>query len=232
MSTALPVLELKKICCRYEQGTEVIDVLKDFDMSVYRSEMVALTGPSGCGKSSLLHIAGLLDKATSGDVYINSCNCSIISEKERTKHRLHSIGFVYQQHHLLQNFSALENVLMPMKIAKTDKLQAHKRALKLLDALKLSHRIKHWPSQLSGGEQQRVAIARALANSPSLVIADEPTGNLDPETSQNVFQLFTELVKEDTMAVLVATHNVEMAQRMSRVVHLTSERIDHESNQN
>jgi len=187
---------------------------------VYPGEVVALVGQSGTGKSSLLHIAGLLEKPTGGDVFVAGENCTRLEDGAATRVRRLGIGFVYQFHHLLPEFNAIENVIMPQLIAGKSRDEAHARATELLTKLGLSSRVTHRPAELSGGEQQRVAIARALANQPLLLLADEPTGNLDPETAARVHAEFLSLIQEEGLAALIATHNIELAHKMHRVVQL------------
>ncbi|MGE0755167.1 MAG: ABC transporter ATP-binding protein, partial [Alphaproteobacteria bacterium] len=190
------------------------------NLAVQAGESVALVGPSGSGKSTLLQIAGLLDTPTSGSIHITGRELGKAGEGARTQARLQCIGFVYQFHHLLPEFSALENVMIPQMILGRNKMQAADKAHALLDRLGLADRVTHRPARLSGGEQQRVAIARALANDPVLLLADEPTGNLDEHTSERVFALLMEVVKENRLAALIATHNTQLAARMDRTVHL------------
>ena len=189
-------------------------------------EGVALVGPSGSGKSTLLQIAALLEQPTSGNVIINGLNTKGISDEERTKLRRENLGFVYQFHNLLPEFSALENVMIPQLLRKIPKKEAEQRALDLLNQVELSHRIHQSPKKLSGGEQQRVAIARALANNPTLIIADEPTGNLDPKNSEIVFDLLLNLVKKNGMSVFMATHNMDLANRLDRIVTLSDGKLE------
>lgn len=204
----------------YQQGDETLDILSGVNFKLNRGETVALIAPSGAGKSTLLHMAGLLERADGGDVIINGVACGKLDDEQRTKVRGDSIGFVYQFHHLLPEFSASENVVIPQLINGLDKSEAEQRAVELLEYLKLGHRISHRPSELSGGEQQRVAIARAVANAPSVLLADEPTGNLDPETAAYVFEALEALVKQSGLSAVVATHNHELARSMDRCVTL------------
>jgi lipoprotein-releasing system ATP-binding protein len=220
MSATIPALELRAIARSYAEGEGRLDVFKDLSLEVYSGEVVALVGPSGAGKSSLLHIAGLLEAPTGGDVLISGRNCSDLDDEARTRIRRIGIGFVYQFHHLLPEFTALENVMMPQLIAGASQPEATARATDLLTRLGLSHRMTHRPAELSGGEQQRVAIARAIANRPLLLLADEPTGNLDPTTAEMVHAELMRLIHEEGLAALIATHNLELAQRMNRVVSL------------
>jgi lipoprotein-releasing system ATP-binding protein len=200
-------------------------VFKDLDLTVRAGEIVALVGQSGSGKSSLLHIAGLLEAPTAGDVLIAGQNCSKLDDQARTRIRRIGIGFVYQFHHLLPEFSARENVMMPQLIAGTSKAAASDRARDLLTRMGLAARMEHRPSELSGGEQQRVAIARALANRPLLLLADEPTGNLDPDTAAHVHEELLRLIEDEGLGALVATHNLDLAQGMSRIARLEHGKI-------
>jgi lipoprotein-releasing system ATP-binding protein len=225
-----PVLELSGVKRVYRTGEGELEVLKGVDLSVYPGEIVGLIGPSGSGKSSLLHAAGLLERPTEGKIVIEGRDCSKLSDGERTRIRLGAIGFVYQFHHLLAEFSALDNVAIPMLIAGGAQAAARERARTLLTELGLAERLHHQPGQLSGGEQQRVAIARALANAPRVVLADEPTGNLDPATSGVVFQNLFELARASGVALLIATHNMDLAKFMDRVFalkdgHLVQRRV-------
>jgi lipoprotein-releasing system ATP-binding protein len=215
-----PVLRLRGVKRSYPSGGRTLEVLKGADLDIFPGEMVGLIGPSGSGKSSLLHAAGLLEHPDAGEIAIEGRDCSKLNERARTKVRLGSIGFVYQFHHLLPEFSAIDNVAMPLRIAGKSKKEARARAAKLLDQMGLAERLEHQPAQMSGGEQQRVAIARALANEPRVVLADEPTGNLDPATSESVFKALYELCRVEGVAALVATHNMELARFMDRVFGL------------
>jgi lipoprotein-releasing system ATP-binding protein len=214
------VLELKNITRTYEQAGAALTVLSSLNLAVKKGEVVALVGQSGSGKTTLLQIAGLLDNPTSGEVIISGEDVSRASDKKRTELRRKNIGFIYQFHHLLPEFSALENVVIPQLIAGVSRKVAEERAKELLSSLGLAERFSHRPARLSGGEQQRVAIARALANSPAIILADEPTGNLDPRTADSVFAMFMDMAKKTGQAALVATHNIELARRMDRIVHL------------
>lgn len=211
-----PVLELKNVTRTYLQGTATLEVFRGISLSLMPGELVALVGPSGAGKSSLLHMAGLLEAPTSGEVFVEGAAASALPDAERTRIRRDTIGFVYQAHHLLPEFSALENVVMPQRIAGKARATAERDATHILAHLGLGQRLTHRPSQLSGGEQQRVAIARALANRPRILLADEPTGNLDSRTASGVFDALVELVRSEGLAALVATHNLELAARMDR----------------
>ena len=217
-----PALELRHVARSYAEGVGRLDIFKDLALEVYAGEIVALVGQSGAGKSSLLHIAGLLEAPTAGDVFISGQNCTALDDTARTRIRRIGIGFVYQFHHLLPEFSAVENVVMPQLIAGATKPAAVERAKELLDRLGLAERFTHRPSELSGGEQQRVAIARAIANRPLLLLADEPTGNLDPDTAARVHEEFLRLIKEEGLGALIATHNIALAKRMNRIVSLQS----------
>jgi lipoprotein-releasing system ATP-binding protein len=214
------VLELRDVARAFAQGGIKLDIFKHVSMAVRPGEIVALVGQSGAGKSSLLHIAGLLEAPTAGEVFIAGRNCSTLDDLSRTRIRRLGIGFVYQFHHLLPEFSALENVILPQLIAGAAKKAAAERATALLQRLGLDSRLNHRPAELSGGEQQRVAIARALANRPLLLLADEPTGNLDPRTAGHVHAEFLRLIQEEGLGAVIATHNLELAQRMHRILHL------------
>ena len=214
------ILSLRGVTRTYPTAQGGLTVLRGVDLDVMPGEVVGLIGPSGSGKSSLLHAAGLLERPTSGQVLIDGEDVGGLDERARTRLRLHRIGFVYQFHHLLPEFDALDNVALPMRIAGVREGEARRRATAQLTELGLGQRVTHQPAQLSGGEQQRVAIARALANSPRLLLADEPTGNLDPATSQAVFEALRELAKTTGVAALIATHNMELAGHMDRVFAL------------
>ena len=215
-----PVLQLVNLERVYSQGGRAIEVLRGASAEIYEGELVALVGPSGSGKSSLLHMIGLLEKPGGGTVLLNGVDCTALSDKERTRVRRNEIGFVYQFHNLLPEFSALENVAMPQLIAGASKRQAKERALQLLTGFGLASRAQHRPAELSGGEQQRVAIARAMANNPRVLLADEPTGNLDPQTAERVFDELLYFIRSTGVAALMATHNFELARRMDRVLQL------------
>ena len=210
------VMELKKIGRTYGRGESTLTVLKQIDLTIHAGEIVALVGPSGSGKSTLLHIAGLLDTPTHGNIFVQGKNVTKADDNTRTSIRRKMMGFVYQAHLLLPDFNALENVMMPQLIAGISTKLAHARAVELLTHVGMEKRLRHRPGQLSGGEQQRVAIARALANKPALLLADEPTGNLDPKTAEGVFNELLTLVKKTGMAALIATHNPELAAKMDR----------------
>lgn len=215
-----PMLELSGIVRTFEQGGTALQVLKGADLTVHAGELVALVGPSGAGKSTLLHIAGLLERPTAGTVRIAGTDVSDLDDGRRTEVRRRGIGFVYQFHHLLPEFSALENIVLPQMINRVPKRVAQERARELLRMVGLEARAAHRPARLSGGEQQRVAIARALANAPSLLIADEPTGNLDPHTAEHVFAMLSAIVRQAKVGALVATHNLDLARRMDRVLEM------------
>ena len=215
-----PVLSLRGVERVYKTEAGDLPVLRGVDIDVYPGEVVGLIGPSGSGKSSLLHSAGLLERPDAGLVALGGRDCSKLSERVRTRIRLGTVGFVYQFHHLLPEFSALENVAIPGMIAGRTRADAEARALELLTELGLNARVNHQPAQMSGGEQQRVAIARALANKPQLLLADEPTGNLDPATSAAVFQSLYSLARGQGVAALIATHNMDLARYMDRVFAL------------
>ena len=219
------VLELKQICKSFRQGSQKLDVLTGVDLEIKSGEIVALIGPSGSGKSTLLQIAGLLETPSSGEIYLNRQNCSKLGDGLRTLLRRDFLGFVYQYHNLLPDFSAEENVMLPQLIAGRKAKAARDRAAWLLERLNRGSRLKHRPAEMSGGEQQRVAIARALANAPKLLLADEPTGNLDPKTSDVVFAELLNIVKETGLSALIATHNMELASAMDRKVRLEDGRL-------
>jgi lipoprotein-releasing system ATP-binding protein len=213
-----PVLALQEIERHYQQGEATLNILQKAEFAVWGGESVALVAPSGAGKSTLLHIAGLLEHPDAGEVFINGVATSGLSDTERTRIRRDEIGFVYQSHRLLSEFTALENVMLPQMIRGLKRSEARSRAIELLAYLGLKDRITHRPSELSGGEQQRVAIARAVANAPRLLLADEPTGNLDPKTADHVFAAFSQLIRATGLATVIATHNMEIAGRMNRRV--------------
>ena len=217
---AAPVLSIRGLKRTYVTAAGELPVLRGVDLDVRPGEIVGLIGPSGSGKSSLLHAAGLLEHPDGGQVIIGGADCTDMGEGERTRVRLAELGFVYQFHHLLPEFSALDNVALPMRIAGASEAEARERARGLLSALGLAEREDHQPAQMSGGEQQRVAVARALANRPRLLLADEPTGNLDPTTSKTVFEALHNLVRGQGVAALIATHNMELAGYMDRVFAL------------
>ena len=220
-----PVLRLERLERAYTQGNRRIDVLKGASASFSPGEAVALLGPSGAGKSTLLNIAALLERADSGQVLINGIDCAQLSDTEQTRMRRIEVGFVYQFHHLLPEFSALENVVLPQLILGVSRDKAESRAKDLLGSLGLEERWDHRPAQLSGGEQQRVAIARAVANGPKVLLADEPTGNLDPPTAERVFEQLLKLVRQSGVAAVIATHNLDLAARMDRTLRLMDGRL-------
>lgn len=213
-----PVLALQEIERHYQQGEATLNILQKAEFAVWGGESVALVAPSGAGKSTLLHIAGLLEHPDAGEVFINGVATSGLSDTERTRIRRDEIGFVYQSHRLLSEFTALENVMLPQMIRGLKRSEAKSRAIELLAYLGLKERVTHRPAELSGGEQQRVAIARAVANAPRLLLADEPTGNLDPKTADHVFAAFSQLIRATGLATVIATHNMEIAGRMNRRV--------------
>jgi len=216
----VPVLYLHQVERQYRQGEATLSILRGADLAVWAGQSVALVAPSGSGKSTLLHLAGLLEHPDQGEVYIDGEATAELSDGERTRLRREQVGFVYQSHHLLPEFSALENVMLPQMIRGLSRGEARRRAVELLGYLGLGERVSHRPAELSGGEQQRVAIARAVANAPRLLLADEPTGNLDPHTADRVFNTLEQLVRASGLAAIVATHNMELAARMDRRVTL------------
>jgi lipoprotein-releasing system ATP-binding protein len=217
---ATHVLVLDRILRGFRQGPARIEVLQGASLAVRKGEIVALVGPSGSGKSTLLHIAGLLERADGGESWVAGNAGSQLSDNRRTELRRSTIGFVYQYHHLLREFSALENVALPQMIAGAAGSEARRRATELLGLVGLAQRSSHRPAELSGGEQQRVAVARALANRPALLLADEPTGNLDEHTASEVFRVLERLVRGAKLGALIATHNMELARRMDRTLAL------------
>ena len=220
-----PVIELKSVERHYVQGQRKLTILNGAQFSLVPGEMVALVAPSGAGKSTLLHTAGLLERPDGGDVILGGRACGRLSDDERTAIRRNDIGFVYQFHHLLPEFSALENIMMPQIIKGLPRAEAARRAEQLLDYMQIGKRAHHRPAELSGGEQQRVAIARAVANAPLVLLADEPTGNLDPHTAGYVFDALAALVKQSGLAALIATHNHDLAARMDRRVTLAEGKV-------
>lgn len=212
------VLQLSSITRSFSQGRNKLHVLKGVDLELKQGELVALVGPSGSGKSTLLQIAGLLEQPTGGSIMIGGRSTHGIGDDERTAIRRDHLGFVYQYHHLLPEFSALENVVIPQMIAGLPRSEAKKRAFEMLDMLGLAERVDHRPARLSGGEQQRVAIARAIANVPDVLLADEPTGNLDPDTAEEVFRIFVRIARGTGLAALIATHNPALAADLDRVL--------------
>ena len=216
MSDAAPAVTLQEVAKTYRQASAGLEVLKSVSLSVMPGEIVAVVGPSGAGKSTLLHIAGLLDRPSAGSVFFGGEDCTAIGDDKRTAIRRGGIGFVYQFHHLLPEFSALENIVLPQMIAGKSRREAALRAREMLERTGLAQRATHRPARLSGGEQQRVAIGRALANQPRVLIADEPTGNLDPQTAVSVFEVLLAAVRDHGVAALIATHNMDLAARMDR----------------
>jgi len=224
-ASPVQALELRNVVRTFQQGGQELPVLRGVDMTLAPGEIVALVGPSGAGKSTLLQIAGLLERPDSGDVIVAGENSSGMPDSERTRLRRGTLGFVYQFHHLLPEFSALENVMLPQMIAGVPKATARERAGELLTMVGLSARATHRPAQLSGGEQQRIAIARSVANTPAVLLADEPTGNLDPETAESVFGQMLKLVRGAGLGALVATHNLDLAARMDRTLTLRDGKV-------
>jgi lipoprotein-releasing system ATP-binding protein len=218
--TARSAIALRGVARAYQTGSGPLPVLTNAELSVAPGEIVALVAPSGAGKSTLLHVAGLLEKPDGGEVFITGKPTFALGDEERTTFRRTAIGFVYQFHHLLPEFSALENVVIPQMIAGLSRKEASARGQELLAHLRVDHRSDHRPAELSGGEQQRVAIARAVANAPHVLLADEPTGNLDPATAAHVFEALTALVRQSGLAALIATHNLALAAKMDRTVTL------------
>ena len=216
----VPALELRDVHRTYKQGESGLHVLRGAALTLARGEVVALVGPSGAGKSTLLHIAGLLERPDAGEVRFLGQDCGNFDDDKRTELRRSRLGFVYQFHHLLPEFSAVENVIIPQMIAGVARSAARERGMSLLESLGLGNRAEHRPGQLSGGEQQRVAIARALANNPAVLLADEPTGNLDPDTADGVFVQLVSLAKKHGLAAIIATHNPALASRMDRTIRL------------
>ncbi len=220
-----PIIELKGVERHYVQGPRKLTILSGADFALSAGEMVALVAPSGVGKSTLLHTAGLLERPDAGDVILAGRACGRLADEERTAIRRNDVGFVYQFHHLLPEFTALENIMMPQLVRGLSFPEARQRAGELLDYMQIGQRSQHRPAELSGGEQQRVAIARAVANAPLVLLADEPTGNLDPSTAFYVFDALEALVRQSGLAALIATHNHELAQRMDRRVTLSDGKV-------
>lgn len=225
-SSAGFALHLRDVRRRFHQGETELDVLRGVDLELPAGEVRALVGPSGAGKSTLLQIAGLLERPDSGDVMLAGHACSGLNDAARTRLRREKLGFVYQFHHLLPEFNALENVVLPQMLAGKDKAEASERAMALLTSLGVGERASHRPARLSGGEQQRVAIARALANRPAVLLADEPTGNLDEETADGVFSMLMTTIREEGSALLVATHNADLAGRTDGIARLSNGLIE------
>lgn len=221
-----PVIECQLLSKSFDDGVSQVDVLRSVDFTVNAGERIAIVGPSGSGKSTLLHLLGGLDKPSSGDVFLLGENISTMSESVRCKERNQHLGFIYQFHHLLPEFSALENVMMPLLIGGFDKADAKARATKSLTEVGLVKRLQHKPSQLSGGERQRVAIARALVTEPSCVLADEPTGNLDSETAETIFDLFLSINQSRQTAIVIVTHDRYLASRMQKTLTLKSGKLN------
>ena len=221
MSDTVPSLALRGVRRTFRQGRSELEILKGIDLTVRPGEVVALVGPSGAGKSTMLHIAGLLESPDSGTIEICGQDCSSMGDEQRTLMRRYNLGFVYQHHHLLPEFSALQNVIVPQIIAGIPHKDAKDRAREILSWMGLSDRLTHRPARLSGGEQQRVAIARALSTAPKVMLADEPTGNLDPHTAEEVFTILLRLARGAGLAALIATHNPALAARMDRTLRLT-----------
>jgi len=225
MAQDMPSLFLSQVERFYPQSDAPLEVLRKADFALWPGEVVALVAPSGTGKSTLLHVAGLLEKPDAGEVFVGGLATTKLDDAGRTRLRRTEIGFVYQFHHLLPEFTALENVVLPQRIRGLQRKVAEERATELLSFLGLGERLDHLPSELSGGEQQRVAIGRAVANGPRLLLADEPTGNLDPHTSQRVFGTLMELARASGLAALIATHNLELARQMDRRVTIREGRV-------
>jgi len=221
----VPVIYLHEIKRQYMQGEATLTILDGAKLALWAGQSVALVAPSGSGKSTLLHIAGLLETPDAGEVYVGGAPTSLLPDIERTQIRRSDIGFVYQSHRLLPEFTALENVMLPQMICGLKRSECIKRAKEILSYLGLADRMTHRPAELSGGEQQRVAIARAVANAPRVLLADEPTGNLDPGTAEHVFQALMQLVKATQVSMLIATHNMELAGRMDRRVSLANGQV-------
>lgn len=219
------ILKVDNVSRHYGEGETRLDILRHTSFTLRKGEIVGLVAPSGTGKSTLLHLAGLLERPDEGDVFVNGASCGSLGDAERTTIRRTEIGFVYQFHHLLPEFTAIENIMMPQLIAGLNKVEARERAAALLDYMRIGHRAEHRPSELSGGEQQRVAIARAVANAPLVLLADEPTGNLDPETAGYVFEALEALVRQSGLAAMIATHNYELASRMDRRVTIEDGKV-------
>ncbi|SHN15347.1 lipoprotein-releasing system ATP-binding protein [Roseibium suaedae] len=222
---SVPAMELRAVKRSFSEGENELQILNDVNFAIHPGEMVALVAPSGTGKSTLLHIAGLLEHPDEGEVLIGGVNCADLGDDARTRIRRSDVGFVYQFHHLLPEFTALENVMVPQMINGLGRKDAAARAQQLLDYMRMGNRSSHRPSELSGGEQQRVAVARAVANAPRLLLLDEPTGNLDPTTANYVFDALQALVRASGVATLFATHNMELAGRMDRCITLSGGKV-------
>jgi len=221
-----PALSLTGVVRSYTEGEGRLEVLRGVDIALAPGEMVALVAPSGAGKSTLLHVAGLLERPDAGEIHVDGLPCSGLSDAERTRIRRTRIGFVYQFHHLLPDFTALENVMLPQRLAGLDRQEAERRSRELLTYMRIDHRADHRPGELSGGERQRVAIARAVANAPHVLLADEPTGNLDPRIAGLVFDALEALARASGLAALIATHNHALADRMDRRITLVEGRVE------
>ena len=220
-----PILLTDNLYKNYYLGKSTVEVLKGIDLEIYEGEIIAITGSSGVGKSTLLHIMGILDRPTKGQVIIDDVDIFAYDDQKLAQFRNKTVGFVFQFHHLLPEFSALENVMLPGMIANVDHGKLKSQATQLLDIVDLSHRLEHRPNELSGGEQQRVAVARALVNSPRLLLADEPSGNLDRQSAESLHTLFWQLCKEFKQTMVIVTHNLELAQRANRVIEIYDGRI-------
>ena len=223
--TKAVTLKTEKLCKSFTQGKNKIKVLNDISLSIKKGEVIALVGPSGCGKTTLLQLLGLLDKADSGKIIINDIDYSKKSDAAKTTCRLNKLGFVYQAHNLLSDFTALENCIMPLLIANTPKKTAIAQATELLSSLGLKNRINHYPSQLSGGEQQRVAIARSLIHKPELILADEPTGNLDHDNAKKVMDLLIQAVRQMQNSLVIVTHNLEIVKNADKILTINNAKI-------
>jgi lipoprotein-releasing system ATP-binding protein len=221
----IPILYLHQVERHYNQGETTLDILRGAELALWPGQSVALVAPSGAGKSTLLHIAGLLEHPDHGEVYIGGQATANLPDAERTRIRRTDIGFVYQSHHLLPEFTAMENVMLPQLIRGLGRSEAKKRAQELLDYLGLKARVNHRPAEMSGGEQQRVAIARAVANAPRILLADEPTGNLDVKTAEHVFAAFNQLIRASGLSTIIATHNMDIAARMDRRVTISDGQV-------
>ncbi len=219
------ILEAKNIKKFFNEGSNLLKILEDSSFKINKGETMALVGPSGCGKSTLLQLCGLLDNLTEGDILINGISTKNLNEEEKTKIRKNNIGFVYQMHHLFPEFTALENVIIPLLIKNENKQKAKQKAEEILLNLGLGNRLKHMPAELSGGEKQRVAIARALITNPSIILADEPTGNLDDENSKKIINILLEKLKEINSSLLMVTHNINMAKKLDKIVTLSNHKI-------